>query len=254
MRGGLFLLMAAAIPLQARPEEVSPTQVPPSGERKADFLFGPPKVSIGVRGGYLFAATGSDIYDFLESNLTVEKSDFDTPVFGVDFALALNRRVDFVTGFELSKAGIDSEYRDFVDPNDLPITQRTELKVMPFSGSLKLYLTSRGREVSRYAFVPASVRPYLGAGGGFLWYELEQSGDFVDFMDSSIFSSSFRSSGFGLEGHAFGGVDVALSPRWFLSIEARYLWAHADLGEDFVSFAPIDLSGLRTTAAINVSF
>ncbi|HEY7698765.1 MAG TPA: hypothetical protein VIE88_10140 [Vicinamibacteria bacterium] len=228
----------------------------PSQEPNADFLFGKPRGSLGARGGWMISTATKDneIYDFLTDQLTIDLGDFDAFVFGADGSFALASRVDLVAGFEISKASMSSEYRDFVDQNDLPIVQDTRLTIVPVTLSVKFYLTPRGREVSRYAYVPAKVRPYVGGGGGFVWYELEQVGDFVDFVDLSIFTSGFHSSGFGFATQAFGGVEVGLTPRWFLSVEGRYLWSDADLGDDFVSFEPIDLSGARIGAGIGFMF
>ncbi len=223
-------------------------------EPSADFLFGKPRGSLLARGGWHMAAASSDIYDFFNENLTIEKSDFDSFVFGVDGSFAVASRIDLVAGFEISRASISSEYRDFVDENDLPILQDTRLTIVPVTGSAKFYLTPRGREVSRYSFVPAKLRAYVGGGGGFVWYELEQVGDFIDFVDLGIFTSAFNSSGFGFAAQAFGGMEVSLTPRWFLVGEARYLWSDAELGDDFVSFEPIDLSGTRITAGIGFMF
>ncbi len=220
----------------------------------ADFLFGRPRGSLGARGSWQIAAASSDIYDFFSEELTIEKEDFDTFSFAMDAGFVVASRVDLVAGFEFSQETVSSEYRDFVDQNDLPILQETKLTILPVTLSVKLYLTPRGHEVSRYAFVPAGVRAYVGGGGGFIWYELEQAGDFVDFVDLSIFTSHFHSSGWGFATQAFGGVEVGLTPRWFLSVEGRYLWGDADLGGDFVSFEPIDLSGARIGAGIHFTF
>lgn len=223
-------------------------------EPKADFLFGRPRGSLGARGAWMMAAESSDIYDFFGEELTIEKGDFDAFLFGMDGSFAVASRVDLIAGFEISRASVSSEYRDFVDENDLPILQDTRLTILPLTLSVKLYLTPRGREVSRHAYVPSKVRPYVGGGVGVAWYELEQVGDFVDFVDLTIFSSAFRSSGWGFASQAFGGVEVGLTPRWFLSVEGRYLWSDADLGVDFVSFEPIDLSGARIGAGIGFTF
>jgi len=220
----------------------------------ADFLFGKPRGSVAARGSWQIAAESSDIYDFFGEELTIEDGDFDSFLFGADGSFAIASRIDLVAGFEITKASVDSEYRDFVDENDLPILQQTRLTIVPVTLSLKIYLTPRGREVSRYAFVPAKVRPYVGGGGGFVWYELEQAGDFVDFADLAIFTSVFRSSGWGFATQAFGGVEVSLSPRWFLSVEGRYLWSDADLDGDFLGFEPIDLSGARIGAGVGFTF
>jgi hypothetical protein len=226
----------------------------PADDPSADFLFGAPKGTLGFRGGVFLANANSDVYRFFEETLTIEEGDFDAPGFGIDVGLAVHSRFDVLFSFDFTRAGITSEDRDFVDENDLPIVQETSLTILPFTGSIKAYLGPRGRQVSRYAFVPSRVRPYAGVGGGFLWYELKQEGDFVDRSDLSIFTAVVRSDGFGLAAQAFGGIEVAVGTRWFLSFEGRYLWADSELSGDFVGFEPIDLSGLKVTAGFNVSF
>lgn len=221
---------------------------------RADFLFGSPRGSLGIRAGGEIAAGGSDVYDFFTGLLTLEKKDFNAALVGVDVGIAVHPRVDVVFGFELSQGGGPSEYRDYVDTDDLPITQDTRLRIVPMTGSLKLYLTPRGRRISQFAFVPAKLRVFAGGGGGLVWYELIQTGDFVDFVDLSIFTTTLRSSGLSVGAQAFGGVEVALGTRWFASFEGKYLWSKSDLGQDFVSFAPIDLSGTRISAGIHFNF
>lgn len=219
-----------------------------------DFLFGAPRGAFSVRAGYLAASAKGDIYDFLGEELTIESGDFDAFVLGLDAALAIHPRFDALFGFEYSRAAVDSEYREFEEDNGLPITQTTELRTVPLTASIKLYLTPRGREISRFAFVPSKARPYVGAGAGLVWYRLYQFGDFVDFADLSIFPGEFESSGWGTEAHVFGGLDLQLTPKWYLSLEGRYVWADADLSGDYVGFDPIDLNGLRITGGFSYSF
>jgi hypothetical protein len=223
-------------------------------QRSADFLFSSPRGFIGVRGGVELPRTDSDIYGFFTDLLTLDKGDFNAALLGVDVGVAVIPRMDVQFGFELSEGGGSSEYRDYVDTDDLPIVQDTKLRVVPVTGSVRFYLTPRGRQVSRFAFVPAKVRAYAGGGIGFVWYELIQTGDFVDFTDLSIFTSTFRSSGWSFATQAFGGVEVGLGTRWFFSFEGKYLWSSSDLQGDFVRFEPIDLSGARISAGINFMF
>ncbi len=225
-----------------------------SAQVEPDFLFGAPRGAFSIRVGYLIASANSDIYEFFSKDLTIESNDFNALVFGIDVALALHPRLDVLVGFEYSRTAIDSEFREFEEDNGAPITQTTELRTVPLTGSIKLYLTPRGREISRFAFVPSKARPYVGAGAGLIWYRLEQNGDFVDFVDLSIFPGEFRSTGWGTEAHVFGGLDLQLSPEWYLSLEGRYVWADARLSGDFVGFDPIDLNGLRITVGFSYSF
>jgi hypothetical protein len=219
-----------------------------------DFLFGRPKGSFGIRSGLLFARAGSNLFDFLHRQLTIDGSDFNTPAFAVDIGGAVARHVDVLFGFEYSRATLNSEYRNLVDSNRLPIAQRTRLQQINLSASAKIPLVPRGHEVGQLAWIAYPVSPYVGAGAGFLRYEFDQSGDFVDVVDLSIFRDALQSSGWAPSTHVFGGVDIKLWRRVFLTAEGRYLWAKATLGQDFTGFDPIDLTGLKVTAGVNLLF
>ena len=246
----LCVLLLTATPAFAD-QQTSPAQVPRSAP---DFLFGRPDGSVAVRGSWLFARAGSDWYDFVTRQLTLEDSDFNAPAFAADVGIALTRRLDVVGGFEYSGVETSSEYRDFVDNFRQPIEQRTRLRELNLSGSLKYALFDRGREVGRFAWVPRTIVPYVGAGGGMLWYDMRQFGDFVDFQDSSIFTDAFSARGWTPSAHILGGVDIRVFRRLYLNVDARYLWAAGDLGSDWIDFDPIDLTGTRLSAGINVVF
>ena len=229
-------------------------------QQDPDFLFGRTGGSIGVRGQWHVARADSEIFDFTSELLTLEKSDFNAPGIGVDVGFPIAPRLDVLVGLEFSRATAGSEYRDFVDTNDLPIEQTTSLRQFNLSGSIELAVLRRGREISRYAWVPAAVVPYVGAGGGFLWHRFEQEGDFVDVFDCpvdfgcAIFTEHLTSSSWTPSGHVFGGVDFKLTPRVYLSTEIRYLWAQAEMSRDFIGFDDIDLTGLRVTGGVQVLF
>jgi hypothetical protein len=238
----VFCLAAVAAVAQEEPE------------RKPDFLFGAPRGYFGIRGGWHAASSSGSIYEFFEEFLTIERSDYDSFVFGAEVGVPIASQVDVVLGLDFSQAKIDSEVRDYVDQEDRPIEQQTSLNIVPLTASLKLYLSERGRSVSTYAYVPAAVRPYVGAGGGVVFYELKQEGEFVDVDDLSIFEDTLISTSAGLGGHVFGGIEARLTPRLSLGFEARYLWSHAGLEGRFAHTEPIDLAGLRITAALNIAF
>ena len=245
----------SSVPAHAQdPATNPPPQQPPVAGGAPDFLFGRPHGSIGVRGSWLFARAGSDLFDFVQRQLTVDKKDFNTPMFGVEGAITMTPRLDVTFGVEFGRVEKDSEYRDFVDNLLLPITQSTTLKQTTISGSLRFNLLPRGQSVSRFSWIPRSVTPFVGAGGGAVWYKFAQSGDFVDFVDLSVFSDSFVSSGLTPSAHIFGGTDVHLYRIVFLTAEGRYVWANAKIGRDFVDFDPIDLAGFRLSTGIHLLF
>lgn len=253
----LLLLLAPVGAAAVRAEQSNaPAAGNPQRSGAPDFLFGEPRGSLGLRASWVFARAGSDLFDFVQRQLTIDEGDFDAPAVAVDVGVALSPRIDAVFGFEFSRAHVASEYRDFVDNNRQPITQDTELRQINLTGSVRVPLTPRGRSVSRLAWVPRRATPYVGAGGGALWYRFDQRGDFVDVFNPrrTIFSDRLTSQGWTPSAHALAGVDVLLYRRLCASIEGRYLWSSAELQRSFDGFEPIDLAGFRLAAGVNVLF
>ena len=209
---------------------------------------------IGVRGNWFMASAGSDIFDFVTDQLTLEKSNFNTGSLGVEFGLNLTPRVDLVAGMDLNRTNTPSEYRRFIDNRGLPIEQTTQLNQYNFTGSLKFALLPKGRNVSRLAWIPRTVVPYVGAGGGIGQYTFEQIGDFVDFQDNRVFSDVFESEGWAPIAHVFGGTDVQVFSKMLVSVEGRYSWSKADLEQDFIDFDPIDLGGFKIGVGVHLIF
>ena len=218
------------------------------------FLFRAPNVQIAFRVGYAGANAGSDIFDFTTDELTVDSRDFSGGMFGAEIAVRLSERLDLVGAFSNASTNTRSEFRDWVGEDDLPIEQDTRFTRRPASLSLRYFFADRGRSVSRFAWIPNRVTPYVGGGVGFMWYEFEQTGDFVDFQDLAIFNTTYSSSGTSALTQALAGVEVSVSPRVVFNAEGRYEWASADLGQDFVGFDDIDLSGFQVSVGLGIRF
>lgn len=260
LRGPLARVWAALILLATPAFATAEPQSSPSAQPAAgvpanpDFLLGRPRVTIGARGNWLTASAGSDLFDFITDQLTLEKSDFNTGAFAAEVGVNVTPRVDVLLGFDLNRARTGSEYRDFIDNRGQPIEQTTELGQTNFTASVKFAVLPKGRAVSRLAWIPRTVVPYVGAGAGIGKYKFVQTGDFVDFTDNGVFSDVFRSEGWTPLAHAFGGVDVRVLRHMLISFEGRYHWSTAELTQDFVGFDPIDLGGLRFGAGVHFVF
>lgn len=226
----------------------------PAHAQSPDFLFGKPHGTVAFRSGWFFARAGSDLFTFVQDRLTVSKKDFNAPALGVDVDAPVGSRLSIMYGFEYSGSSKDSEYRNLVDNKRLPITQTTQMRELNLSAGVKLALTPPGRGISAHAWIPSAVTPYVGAGGGALWYKFHQAGDFVDFADDSVFPKTYDSRGWAPSAHVLGGVDVKAWKRLYVNGEARYLWSHATLGKAFTGFDPIDLTGLKVGAGIRYMF
>jgi len=243
---GVTLALALISAVPARAQSIG------SGD---GFLFRPPSGTVAIRGGFDVARAGSEVFRFVTDELTVSQRDFSAPSIVFEVTHRVSPRVDAVFGVASSRSSTHSEYRRFLDNDDLPIEQTTAFQRVPLTASLKVYLADPGRSIGRFAWIPKRFAPYLGAGGGAMWYRLRQEGDFIDFATLKVFPDTFDSDGWAPTVHAFAGTEVSLSSRFAVSVEGRYQWARASLNaRDFSGFDPIDLSGFAVTSGITIRY
>ncbi len=216
------------------------------------FLFKVPTGSWTLRAGVDHALAGSDIYTFVTRQLTLKRNDFSSATFGTNFAFRMSPASDIVVDFSYARSSQGSEFRDWVDNNNQPIEQTTTLRRMPITLGLRHYLTSRGRAIGRFAWIPARRALYIGVGGGMMEYKFGQSGDFIDFETLQVFHDEYTSQGWTPTAHANAGLDIVLGSWTLLNLEARYTWAQAPMSSDFHGFNQIDLSGLALTAGLSL--
>ena len=218
------------------------------------FLFRRPTFSFGIRAGYARPQAGSEVFDFARETLTLGTNDFASSAWGADLAFRASERLDIAAGVGVTRSSTRSEFRDWVDLDDLPIEQTTTFLRVPMTVSAKWYFKDRGRSVSQFVWVPERWSPYVGLGGGWVWYQFEQEGDFVDFETLDVFYGLLESAGATPTAHVYSGVDLSLGPRFVLTGEGRYSWANMDMGRDFVDFDGIDLGGFQATVGLSVRF
>jgi len=239
---GLLIALVPALPLVAQPS---------GGD---GFLFSPPHATFSVRGGFALPSASSDVFSFVTERLTVNRGDFAGLSVATDLAVRLHSRVDLLLGTGINTRVKRSEDRDFIGTDDLPVEQRTTFRRIPMTAGLKLHLRPEGRTLSKYAWVPSKVSPYVAAGGGMMYYVFKQDGEFVDYKTLDIFSTSLKSTD--VSAMAFGalGTTYSLTPRVGLNAEVRYEHARGALSSDFRGFSPIDLSGVGLTAGFLFRF
>jgi hypothetical protein len=259
-RLGAALSVVAAVLLAATPAAAQPTDgaarqaAPLAPSPPTDFFMGRPIGLLAFRAGRLFANTGSDLFDFVTDQLTVSRNSFDAASLAGDVGVFVGPRVDVIATLEQARSETPSQYREFVDTAGAEITQTTRLQEWTVSGTVRVALVPRGRRISRFAWIPRALTPYVGAGGGAVRYEFQQYGAFVDFRTLRVFNDTFRSQGWAPTAHVLGGADLRLYRRLYLTTEARYTWSSATLGDDFVDFEPMTLGGTRISAGIQVVF
>jgi hypothetical protein len=243
-------LVAAAVGALLAPLAAQPA----AAQESRDFLIGEPVGALSLRGGFSVLRGGSDAFDFVQEQFTLGRRDFHAPAGEADLSFRMTPRLFLMLSGGFSRSAAPSEFRDFVDNNELPIEQVTRLTRVPMALSVKGYLAPTGRSIGRFAWIPNQFAPYAGAGGGMMWHRFEMDGDFIDFNDFAVFTTRYVSDGFAPLAQGFAGLDISLSPRIAFTVEARYQWARAAMGADFEGFDRIDLSGLQTTAGVHLRF
>lgn len=246
VRAALALLCGialAAMPVVARAQG--------SGD---GFLFGEPRASLTLRGGYAMPREGSDIFSYSRDELTLGRSSFYSPALGLDLGFRVSPRLDLVLSTGYAGTSSRAEYRRWEGTDNLPIQQTTIFRRVPVTASLKAYLLPPGRSIGRFAWIPTKWAPYVGAGGGAMWYRFGQRGEFVNSETLDIVRDELTSSGWTSTVHALAGFDVSLTPRLALITEGKYSWAKANLSDDFDGFQKIDLAGFTTTLGIQLRF
>jgi hypothetical protein len=242
---GLGLLLVSCV------SGANPVQAQDAGN---GFLFRAPVGEISFRGGFDHASAGSDVFAFTVKQLTLKQRDFSSLTFATDVDYVLTPRLDARFSFAVSQSTTPSSFRDFVDNNRNEIQQTTGFIRVPLTASIKAYLSNPGRSVGHFAWIPTRYAPYVGAGGGAMWYRFRQQGDFIDFVTTKVFPDVFDSEGWTPTMQAFVGTDVSLNPRFAVTAEGRYQWARSRLSTDFSQFQPIDLSGFALTAGFSIRY
>lgn len=221
------------------------------------FLFRTPIVTLGMRAGFNFARAGSTIFDETTDVFTLERSDFNAFAIAGDIAIRLVEAVDIVFTAAHASTSKRSEYLDWVDQDDLPITQRTTFAQTPLTAGARVYLLPRGRQVGRFAWIPEKIVPYVGANAGAIHYRFRQIGSFINFWneDLPIFDDTIESDAWAPVLAAGAGANYSMGTRVILNADVRYQWASADVVGDFIGYDDgIDLNGLQLSAGVHFRF
>lgn len=225
-----MLILAAAPALAANPRHH-----PRGGAAAPEYSFG-----FGLRVGLFEPDGDSDFWDDSFDVFTGNIGDYEDTNFSVDLSYALNSRLSVIGTVGSFEGDSRRGYRDAeFDPFLIGVIHRSELQLTPITIGFQAHLL--GPE--------AMVRPYVGAGAGFYWWNYNEIGDFVDFgdpidpADDTIITTRFESDGTTLGYYLQAGIEVALTPNWSIVAEGRWHRAEDELSDDFDGFGDLDLSG-----------
>lgn len=229
-------------------------QVVPPPTREPDYVIGVPARRFAMRLGADQPLQASDIWSFSRAQYTLERGDMRAIPVALELGFSIGRRLELVLGAGTSRGSADTEYRDLVGTDDLPIRQSTALRRTPLLVGVRHDLVAAGRRIGTVAWLPARVVPWVGAGGGALVWSFRQRGEFVEAGGTDILEATFADRGVTPTVYGAAGVDIVLDGRTSLVVDARYSWARSALGGDFRGFDRIDLAGVALSAGLGIRF
>ena len=178
--------------------------------------------------------------DFLAFNV----KDFSGGTVNLEYLVGVGEFMEAGLGVGLYKRSVPSVYADFVNDNGREIEQNLRLRIVPFSATIRILPFGRS----------APVEPYIGAGLGVFNWRYSETGEWIDFTDSSLYRDSYVGSGSTTGPLVLGGLRFPAG-AWAIGAEVRYQKAEGDLPNDqFFSAEKIDLGGWNWVATFNVRF
>lgn len=208
--------------------------------------FGGGDHSLRFRLGVFTPDADSEYWDETFVDFTGEPDDFEDTVGGLDYRYDGGRFLSLLVSGDVYESEVDQSYRDFVDARGNPITHETTLSIVSLTAGV----------VARLAPPRAPVAPYVGAGGGLYAYQLEESGDFIDFRfdPPEIFEDTFEAEGELLGYYLLAGLEVPIGE--FLTVFAEGRWDNVEdeLEDDFAGLGELDLSGRRVMGGVSWTF
>lgn len=192
----------------------------------------------------LDARSGNDVLvddlDFLSFNF----NHFRGATVGGEWLVGLGDLFEGGLGLGLYSRTTPSVYAGYVNADGSEIRQDLKLRVVPFTATFRFLPLGH-----HDAFVP-----YIGAGVGVFAWRYSESGQFIDFTDSSIFRNTYVGSGTAAGPVVLGGLRVPVG-SWGLGGEIRYQAAQGNLPADQEFAGPkIDLGGFNYLFTVNFNF
>lgn len=200
--------------------------------------------SFRLRLGLFTPSGNSEFWDDNEAIFTGDAGDFEDASFAAEFLWPRNDRVGVLFSVGAYEGSQRQSYRDYTDDLGNEVRHRTRFSVAPLTTAILVHL----------APPDASVRPYVGAGAGFYWWEYRESGDFIDFDAEEIFEGRYESDGVTTGFFLLAGLEIPVRPNWSIFAEARWTHAKDELNDDLEDFGKIDLGGREVSAGVSWKF
>ncbi len=164
-------------------------------------------------------------------------------LFGLGSLFGLGNLFEGGLGVGYYSRTVPTSYANFTDQNGNEIQQNLQLRIVPFTATVRFLPLGRR----------SGIVPYIGGGVGVFVWRYSETGRFVDFTDNSIFQANFVGSGAATGPVIVGGARVPFG-TWSVGAEIRYQNAKGSLSTNDFLAPKIDLTGFNYLFTVGYRF
>jgi hypothetical protein len=177
--------------------------------------------------------------------LAFEVGDFKGGSISGEWLFALGDFTEAGVSAGFYQRTVPSVYRAFQNADGSEIEQDLKLRIVPVTATIRFLPAGRG-----------TVEPYVGVGIGAFNWRYSETGEFVDFSDSSIFRSRFVAKGTAVGPVVLAGIRAPIADVWDIGGELQYQRASGDTkaSESGLLGDKIDLGGWHALLTMHVRF
>lgn len=210
-----------------------------------------------LRLGLFLPDGGGELWSINEDLFSLDASDFEDATFGLSWVQSLTNHIELGVGFEAYERTVRSAQRGFIDDFGLPILHDTQLSLTPLTVDVRFLPLGRFRQRpgGRQVLKPVV---WVGGAAGLMRWEYEELGDFVFSDDEGdlVLFDRFRGRGTTSVFQVAAGLELPLSTRINLILQARQTWADDDLDFDDAYGGParLDFGGTTLSGGVALRF
>lgn len=181
------------------------------------FMGGFTPTSMDSRGTDDVLFQNSAFLSTLNRTAGIDINQFNGFTFGGDYLVNLGHYAEAGMGIGYYQKTATTTYTDFVNANGTEIFQDLQLRIVPFSATVRVLPFGHN----------GGIEPYVGGGVGVFVWRYSETGQFID-TNNNIFQGNFVGSGATVGPIVLGGVRFPIGPAT-VGGEVRWQSATADL-------------------------
>lgn len=175
-----------------------------------------------------------------------EIKDFTGGELSGEWNFAFGDHVELGLGGAFYQRTVDTNYRDYTNPNHSEIQSKFKLRTVPVTGIVRLMPFGNS----------SSFQPYIGGGIGVVNWHYSEVGDFIDFNDNNnVYHARYVANGNKAGPVVLAGFRAPIGGDvWAITFEGRYMRAEGDLNTNDFLGSKIDLGGTALRLGVLLRF